>query len=137
MGRIHQYFIAPGNTEEPLPIPESPWHAGHVAKLPLEHFSVILDFAQSYDAARAEELQKFALPVGGSVSASRQALEDMQRFLAELKERILQSPPLTPEATEEIPEDYANDEHGRMLDAIAAVLEVAKQTGQPFTAGSE
>jgi hypothetical protein len=132
VGRLGQLFIAPGPEDDPLPIPPSAWHTGRTVRLPMEQWEVILDFAEKVSLEKTELLRKYAYPEGGRILPPPEALDAVLAFIAELQEAILKAPPLVPEITEVLLEDYTNDEHVRMLQAVAAVLSEARRLQQPF-----
>jgi hypothetical protein len=98
----------------------------------MEHWDVILDFAEKLDAQKTQTLRSYAYPAGGRVLPPRAELDAMLAFIQQLEAAIHQAPPLVPEVTEVFLEDYPNDEHVRMLQAVAAVLAEASRLGQPF-----
>jgi hypothetical protein len=54
-----------------------------------------------------------------------------------LGRKIKQSDPLVPEPSIEFPENYTNDEHLRMLNAVSTVFREAIRLEQPFKAWVE
>jgi hypothetical protein len=137
LGRLGQLFIAPGPEDEPLPIPESPWHAGRTVWLPMEHWQVIVQHAEQLDAERAALLRRYAYPPERRLLLPPQELDAALHFIGELAGSILAAAPLVPEVSEEFPEDYTNVEHARMLEAVAAVLREARRRGEPFEADAD
>jgi sugar phosphate isomerase/epimerase len=132
VGRPGQFFIAPGPEDAALPIAASAWHTGRTVRLPMEHWEAILDFAEKLDAQKTQTLRAYAYPEGGRLLPPREELDAMLGFVRELEDAIRAAPPLVPELTEIFLEDYPNDEHIRMLQAVAAVLAEARRLELPF-----
>lgn len=133
MGRLAQLFIAPGSDDEELPTAASSWHRGRYAKLPMEHWEVILEFAERMDPEKAQVLRRYSYPApDGKILPSPDEHQMMMVFIRDLQREILNAPPLVPEANELFPEDFPNTDHAQMLDAVAAVLQEAQRLGQPF-----
>lgn len=103
----------------------------------MEHWEVILDFAERLDAERTQTLRAYSYPEHGRILPAREELDAMLAFIGELEEAIRQAPRLVPTITEVFLEDYPNEEHVRMLQAVAAVLAEAKRLGQPFEADTD
>ncbi len=131
MSRMYQVFCAPGPEEEALPTPDSPWTVGRCSRAPLEHWE------------RLEELLAGRLPqyldlwdrgcwVDHQEFLDRDETEELRAALVQLRDLVSQVEPLTPEVTEEIPENYTPEEHQRMLSATIAVLEEALRLEEPF-----
>lgn len=137
MGRWKQLFIAPGPDDDALPITASPWHVGRLVALPMEHWEVILAFAAEVDESDAEMLRELSYRPREEPLPLEEELEDAIGFLRELQHHIKKAPPLVPEVTEEIPENFENQEHVRMIDAVVAVLEEAKRKQLPFEAAAD
>jgi hypothetical protein len=133
VGRLKQLFIAPGPEEEALPTPPSAWHSGRYVAIPMEHWEVILEFAEKADAEKTELLRRYAYPAGTqTLLPPAEEAEMMLGFLGELQAKLLKAPPLVPEVTELFPEDFPNDDHAQMLEAVAAVIRESQRLGQPF-----
>lgn len=132
MGRLGQVFTAPGPEEEDLPIPPSAWHSGREVRIPMEHWEVILDFAEKLDAEKTRILRHYAYPSGGWILPPADELNKMTSFIANLQEELLKAPSLVPEASSLFPENFSNKEHVRMLHAVIAVLMEANKLGLPF-----
>lgn len=141
MSRRRQKFVAPGHEDEPLPTDPSPWHSGRWVRLFKEHWDLILDFAAKLDQVQAGKIRSLSCAADDNemdyVYASREELESLLRFMATLASAIERAEPLVPEATDDIPDRYPNEEHVRMLIAVAAVFREAVRLGQPFRAWSE
>ena len=139
--RSWQIFVAPGAETEPLPLVGSPWHDERWVTIPREHWHLILDFADHLDAEKTEKLRSFSYAADGNSSdhirASPEELESSLQFLDALANEIGRSPPLVPEATEEVPDEYVNEEHVRMLSAVGTVLRESLRLQQPFRAWVE
>lgn len=137
--RAWQVFVAPGNAEDVLPIAESPWHWEREARIPLEHWNLILDFAQRVDPQQALVLDQatYLTRAGRSdytIVLPPDQVREVVAFIARLQQEIAQAAPLVPIATEEVPDEYENEEHIRMLDAVAAVFRESLRLGEPFNA---
>lgn len=141
MSRPWQKFVAPGPDGLPLPIAESPWHSNRWVRIPYEHWNLIIDFASRLDIASAECLRSLSWATDDNemdyIDCSSAELERMLDFVNHLSREIEHAPPLVPEATNVIPDRYPNDEHVRMLSAIAAVFQESIRRNQPFRAWSE
>lgn len=136
--RQWQIFVAPGEETTPLPLESSPWHDERWVRIPKEHWDLILDFARSRDAEKAKKLASFSWAADDNeydyIYASTQELISLVAFLEELGREIELADPLVPEATEEIPDAFVNEEHVRMVNAIATVFREAIRLQQPFQA---
>jgi hypothetical protein len=71
------------------------------------------------------------------VDCSHEELEQVLQFVDRLSREIERAEPLVPVATDEVPDRYPNEEHVRMLNAVAAVFRESMRVGQPFRAWSE
>lgn len=131
MSRMYQVFCAPGPEEEPLPLTESPWHVARCARAPMEHWE------------RLEELLAMRLPeyldlwdqacsVDHEDFLDRDQTEEFLRGLGKLAELVMQVEPLTPEVTEDIPENLEPREHQRMVEAVMAIAKEALRLEEPF-----
>jgi hypothetical protein len=98
----------------------------------MEHWNLILDFAERLSAEKTQTLRNYSYPAEGRILPPREELEAMLTFINELKKAIGEAPPLVPATTEVFLEDYPNEEHARMLEAVAAVLAETRRLGQPF-----
>jgi hypothetical protein len=98
----------------------------------MEHWKVILDFAETLSAKKAQILRAYSYPEDGRTLPPREEIDAMLAFILELEEAIRKAPPLVPAVTEVFLEDYPNEEHVRMLQAVAAVLAEAKRLDHPF-----
>lgn len=137
--RTWQVFVAPGNVEEALAIPPSPWHDAREARIPLEHWNLIWDFAQRIDPQQALVLDQatYLTKADGPtdpIALSPNQVQTLLTFMARLQDEIAQAAPLVPIATEEVPDAYENEEHIRMLAAVAAVFRESLRLGEPFNA---
>ncbi len=137
MGRWKQLFLAPGADDAALPIAASPWHLGRLVALPMEHWEVILAFAAEVDESDAEMLRELSYRPPEEPLPTEEELEAVTEFLREVQHHIKKAPPLVPEVTEEIPENFENEEHVRMIDAVIAVFEEAKRRQLPFEAAAD
>ncbi|HLO88303.1 MAG TPA: hypothetical protein VK203_25320 [Nostocaceae cyanobacterium] len=136
--RVWQLFIAPGEEDEPLPIDSSPWHNGRIVRIPKEHWQLILNFAAYFDQEKTQKLDDYSYAPDNNeydyIYASQEELESLLVFMEELNHQIELAPPLVPEATEEIPDEYENEEHIRTLKAVASVFRESIRLQQPFRA---
>jgi hypothetical protein len=138
MARPKQRFIAPGPEEEALPIEASPWHFARIVEFPREHWFVILELVERvHGLERREWLERYAYPADDELLPDRRDGEAMIEFLRALQAEIRAAPPLVPEVTEELLENFTNEEHARMLAAMSAVIAEALLRGEPFIAGPE
>jgi hypothetical protein len=141
--RQHQIFLAPGNDSDTLPTPSSPWHIERQARLPFEHWLVILQFARSIDLEFGGSLEAYSKMQNSlnfkehEVNLSSEKLIRMLDFLGRLITEIKQADSLVPKPTEQIPENFTNDEHARMVEAVKAVFQESKRLGKPFMAWVE
>jgi hypothetical protein len=71
------------------------------------------------------------------VNLSSEKLIRMLDFLGRLITEIKQADSLVPKPTEQIPENFTNDEHARMVEAVKAVFQESKRLGKPFMAWVE
>ncbi|MDQ2808503.1 MAG: hypothetical protein M3Z04_16580 [Chloroflexota bacterium] len=137
--RTWQVFVAPGNAEDALPIPPSPWHCEREARIPLEQWNLIWDFAQRIDPQQAQLLDQATYLTNAdshteAIALSPDQVQTLLTFIARLQDEIAQAAPLVPIATEEVPDEYENEEHIRMLAAVAAVFRESLRLGEPFNA---
>lgn len=132
MARRWQVFIAPGEDGEDLPIPESPWHVSRQARMPSEHWEVITEFAEKNIPGLGELLESASYFDEDFSKWSSEKTQAMYEGLKKLCVLISQSEPLTPKVTDEIPEDYTNEEHIRMIEAVIAVIEESQRIGEMF-----
>jgi|SRR6476661_10187962 len=143
MGRSRQWqvFVAPGEETDQLLIEPSPWHDERWVRIPKEHWNLILCFAESLDQDKAEKLDAYSWAADNNeydnIYASTEELEQLLVFIEELSRKIELADPLVPEATEEVPDEYVNEEHMRMLNAVAAVFRESIRLRQPFRAWVE
>lgn len=143
MGRSRQWqvFVAPGEETDQLPIEPSPWHDERWVRIPKEHWNLILRFAESLDQDKAEKLDAYSWAADNNeydnIYASTEELEQLLIFIEELSRKIELADPLVPEATEEVPDEYVNEEHMRMLNAVATVFRESIRLRQPFRAWVE
>jgi len=120
-----------------LPTNASPWHLGHQARLPLEHWAVILDFAASTQPTLAQHLERWSSsgkPTSSLVDADENEVWQALSALEVLIRQINEAPPLAPVIAGDILETYPNTEHVRMLEAVGAVLRVCVERHEPFMA---
>jgi hypothetical protein len=136
--RQWQVFVAPGEETDELLIEPSPWHDERWVHIPKEHWNLILHFAESLDQDKAEKLDAYSWAADNNeynnIYLSKEELEQLLVFIEELSRKIELADPLVPEATEEVPDEYVNEEHVRMLNAVAAVFRESIRLRQPFRA---
>jgi hypothetical protein len=143
MGRSRQWqvFVAPGEETDQLPIEPSPWHDERWVRIPKEHWNLILRFGESLDQDKAEKLDAYSWAADNNeydnIYASTEELEQLLIFIEELSRKIELADPLVPEATEEVPDEYVNEEHMRMLNAVVTVFRESIRLRQPFRAWVE
>jgi hypothetical protein len=143
MGRSRQWqvFVAPGEETDQLPIEPSPWHDERWVRIPKEHWNLILRFGESLDQDKAEKLDAYSWAADNNeydnIYASTEELEQLVIFIEELSRKIELADPLVPEATEEVPDEYVNEEHMRMLNAVVTVFRESIRLRQPFRAWVE
>jgi hypothetical protein len=140
MRRAWQVFIAPdADAAASLPVAASPWHSGRETRIPREHWELVLDFGAGFDPDQAQALRdmSWSRAPDSTVQVSTDALRSAAAFLERLQAAVLKAEPLVPVATEDIPDEYENEEHARMLAAVDAVLRESLRTGQPFKAWVE
>jgi hypothetical protein len=136
--RRHQVFIAPGPDIE-LPIPPSPWHRGRRVSIFLEHWQLLLEFAQSLDEEGGALLRQCSTPSTSDdrVDLPAKALSTLSTHLERVAGTISRSQPIAPIPTEDLPEDYTNLEYSRMARAVRAVIEESRRLVLPFEAWIE
>jgi hypothetical protein len=132
MGRLKQLFIAPGPEDDELPIAPSAWHDGPYVTIPMEHWEVILDFAEKLDSEKTQRLRDYSYPTDRCVLPHAEEHEVMMKFIRYLQGELLGAPPLVPEPNALFPENFPNEDHAQMLEAVAAVLVEAQRLGLPF-----
>lgn len=98
----------------------------------MEHWDVILDFAEKLNAEKTQTLRRYSYPREGRILPPTDELEATLAFIRDLQEEILKAPPLVPDASDLFPENFPNEEHVRMLEAVVGVLLEARRLGQPF-----
>lgn len=98
----------------------------------MEHWKVILRFAETLSAEKTQLLRDYSYPADGRILPPREEVDAVLAFINELEAAIRKAPPLVPELTEVFLEDYPNEEHVRMLQAVAAVIAEASRLDQPF-----
>ncbi|MCA9792881.1 MAG: hypothetical protein KC910_13835 [Candidatus Eremiobacteraeota bacterium] len=130
MSRMYQFFLAPGEEDEPLPLPDSPWHDRRGVRMPMEHWE---RFDELVAARLPEFLDEwdFFSNLDGEF-APRQRVEAYRAGLARLHQLVGEVDPLTPEVTPEIPENFPPAEHQAMLAAVMAVVDESLRLGEPF-----
>lgn len=129
--RNTQVFVAPGDDDTPLNAEPSPWHRGRWVRLPYEHWAVILEFARTIDPIATGVLDQLSKVGAEQLSDQRTAdLSLAQDFLRRLAILLPSSPRLVDAPTTMIPEDYPNEVHAQMCDAVAAVMMAGVDTGQ-------
>lgn len=140
MGKSRQWqvFVAPGEKTDPLPIESSPWHDERWVRIPKEHWNLILCFAEALDQNKAGKLDTYSWAADNNeydyIYAPTEELESLLVFMEEVGRKIELADPLVPEATEEVLDEYVNEEHVRMLNAVASVFRESIRLRHPFRA---
>jgi hypothetical protein len=141
MSRLRQVFVAPGEENEPLPLDSSPWHIDRAVYIPREHWELILDFAAKIDPVSARKLDSYSWAADNNpddaVDVSREEIESAIKFMQQVKLQLITVEPLVPEANEETPDSFVNEEYVRMLDAVSAVFQEALKRDESFRAWTE
>ena len=141
MSRLWQVFVAPGEDSSPLPLRPSPWHDGRMVRVPHEHWLVILSFAASMNQALSDELGSISRAPDNNpddeVSCDLERLSTLISFMQELGIAIQAAPALISEVSDEVVDDLTNDEHARMIDAVACVLKQSNEMRRHFRAWIE
>jgi late competence protein required for DNA uptake (superfamily II DNA/RNA helicase) len=136
-----QIFVAPGDDADLLPIPNSPWHHGRWVRIPKEHWELITDFAHQLDSEKNQKLLSYSLAEDNNeddyIYVSVPELQSIIEFMKSLSHEIENAAPLVPYATEHIPDEYGNEEHVRMLEAVVAVFQESVSRKAPFRAWIE
>lgn len=128
-------FEAPG-PNDPLPVPSSAWHQGSLVRLPLEHWTLILNFARALDPLLCARLEDAGAGAGelDEVDGDPTDWRAIARFAASVRIALENAPPLVPEATDDVPDELVNAEHARMLEAFEGILAVSIRRGARFRA---
>ena len=139
MGRSWQIFAAPdGRVPSELPTEASPWHYEGWARIPEEHWHLLLDHLATWDADAAKLIRRLSFnprfEEEDRIDASPDELEQMIRSLEALSRHLADALPLVPQASEEVPDAYVNEEHVRMIAAVKVVASEALRLGRPFRA---
>ncbi|HEY6231418.1 MAG TPA: hypothetical protein VIW64_09140 [Pyrinomonadaceae bacterium] len=129
--RNTQVFVAPEGAD--VAIAPSPWFADGWVRIPYEHWALILEFAQTVDEIAAEKVERLS-NVGVDRVRNQPAAElrSAESFLRRLAILLPSAAPLAAAPTEKVPEEYPNEEHARMCEAVAAVLAAAAKAGEPI-----
>lgn len=130
MSRLWQVFCAPGPEDQPLPVDWIAFHAPRCARIPLEHWELIEelataalpDYHEIWELAHSEEF------------LDRDQTVEFRECLSKLHELIGRVPPLSPEVTEDIPENMDPEAHQMMVATVIAVLDEALRLEHPFDA---
>jgi hypothetical protein len=126
-----QVFFASDLDYEELPISPSPWHRNGRARIPYEHWALILDFASSIDPAAAMNLDRLSNWGAGRIeNQSAVEVKAAHEFLTNLAEALKSARPLVGTPTQSIPEAHPNEEHARMCEAVAAVMALGLLNGR-------
>lgn len=138
--RRKQVFVAPraeSEEERALTAEPSPWVLGRYVVIPLEHWEVILGLAEEVDAVRGAQLRRYSYTANEGILPSAAELASMRELLSLLQATLRERPALVPEATEEFPENFPNEEHVRMVEALVAVLGEVERLGEGFVGDVE
>ena len=132
MARRKQIFEAPGDEDMPLPIEKSPWYIGRATYIPGEHWDKILEFAQEKMPEFGELLEEGSYLDGDFSNWTNDKTDRLYKGLKQLCTLILESEPLTPEVSSEIPENYGPEDHVDMIKTVMAVIEESQRMGEMF-----
>lgn len=132
MARRKQVFVAPGDEDMPLPIEKSPWHFDRDTYIPGEHWDIITEFALIKMPEFGELLEEASYLDGDFSNWSEDKTHKLYEGLQQLCALIIKSEPLTPEITDEIPENYGSEDHVDMIRAVMAVIEESQRIGEMF-----
>jgi hypothetical protein len=109
VSRPVQIFEAPG----PLEVEGSPWLDEGLVRIPLEYWSLVLEFAESLDGPAAERLSELS---GTSFVGDYTPTAQERAFLARVLEALQGAPP---------------------GEAVLAVFDQSLRRGEPFRAWDE
>jgi hypothetical protein len=132
MGRRRQYFIAPGDEDQDLPIASSPWHVGRYVRLPAEHWEILTEIIETHFPEYKELFKKASYLDGDFSDWSMERVIEFRNGLLKLSLILSESKDLEYELTDEIFEDYPNSEYIRMIDAIIAVVNESLECSESF-----
>jgi hypothetical protein len=132
MGRRRQYFIAPGDEDQDLPIASSPWHIGRYVRLPAEHWEILTEFIEIHLPEYKDIFREASYLDGDFSDWSMEKVAEFRRGLLQLALILSESEDLSYELTDEICEDYPNSEYVRMIDAIIAVVDESIRFSESF-----
>lgn len=135
--RVYQVFRAPDDEPtDKLPIPPSPWHVGRVVRLPREQWELLLSYAESVDGGGARELARCSFDPDGALVIARSPawLRAAISLIDQTTQKIDQFMPTL--AGPEI-EEFDQQEHKRMLEAVQCILRESLKLGKPFWAWLE
>ena len=132
MGRRWQVFIAPGEEDDDLPVEESPWNIGREARLPKEHWDLIVELAKNNDPELGVLLEQIAYLDGDFSQWNEKKTKKLYKGLKQLCFTIDKSEPLAPEVSNEIPEDHPPEDHILMVRTVMAVIEESQRMGEMF-----
>lgn len=127
---MYQYFVAPGEEDEPLPIADSPWHDRRGVRMPVEHWERFDELVAVHMHEFLDEWDFFSNLEGEF--AGRKRVEAYRDAVARLQRLVGEVAPLTPEVTPEIPENLPPAEHQAMLAAVLAVIDESLRLDEPF-----
>ncbi len=138
MSRSWQLFEGPDPDDRPLPTPPSPWIEGQLVRLPLEHWQIVVDFAAKSSPDVARQLSGISFAAAGQdddrIALEPSELQSLLKNLERLALAIRQAEPLVRVATAAVPDEFVNEEHARMVEAVRAVVTEALRLGLPFRA---
>jgi len=134
MGKIWQYFLAPGEATEPLPIPHSPWWSARKARIPNEHWRVLLDVSTVLDPNKSTILRKCSEPDSDDdiVELSEKELCTAIEFIQDISRSITSTPEIIVPFQQGLPDCYTYSSYVDMLDSILAVFQESMRMNQPF-----
>ncbi len=140
MKRIYRKFEAPADTSQCLPIEQSPWHFMRNARIPLNQWELIIEFAKTINPKKAEILERDS--VGSFANDEYLDISDSEifeiiSFMLELQAKLEVSEPilsLKDRVFDEIHDEFENEEYKRMLEAVIAVYRESLKLGEPVCA---
>jgi hypothetical protein len=130
--RRHQRFVAPGDRELPLPIPESPWHVGRLADIPAEHWEILVRYAQKNFPQNGELMEEASYLDGDFSHWSVEKSVQFRHLLEQLCALLGEAEDFTYEDEDEIYEDYTNSAYIRMIQAVMTVVDESLKSSEFF-----
>ncbi len=133
----YQVFIAPGEDNEKLSLPASPWVDGLWVRIPKEAWNSIVEYIQAKDPDIASSLEAISFAKDNNpqdeISIEPKQVEELAAHLLRIKSEIEDN-----RRFEEIimndADIYLLEEYQNMLSAVIAVLEISMKRSKPFRA---